>query len=368
MNNNIILNETNDIDCVYLLKDKSNQQYCKFLSDKIGKEFKTCSELCKKYCFENGPCNNKSISKQQEKDFIIKSIKEYDISSLECVNQIIDDYDSFFDIGIPDFYIDIIQSLNFLKKFNGFQKFTLTGDCIKQIPIDNLKKIDIVLWFDSIENFNNQNIESELPKVIKNIETNFYLYTEGFEKISDVIYPQLDAENGILYKSNYFDMQVRGLQLGIQIKEPQIQETQTIEIDNFEKPIKEKTQSKLGWGMVAESWHKASQFMDAASSRGLISTVLDYTGIDNKQGERVSDEIYNLRRDSCFGSVEKDIKPCQFLSKDVDDMYFCKACGCGTNKLAVLNPTEENGYSKLHYPNLECPLAKPGFSNHINNN
>ena len=364
-NDNTIMTDNEDIECVNLLKNSSDEKYCKYLSEKIGKEFKTCSELCKKYCFQNGPHNGKLISKQQEKQFIIKSIEEYDISSLESVKQIIDNYNSFFDIAVPNFYIDIVQSLSFLNKFKGFKKFTLTGECIKNSFHSDLKSLDIVLWFDSMEDFINQNVESELPKLIKNINTNFFIYTGDIENVSSVVYPQLDVENRSIYKSNYFDMQIRGLQLGLQVQEPIKQENTTIQIDNLEKNIKEKPQPKLGWGLVAESWHKASQFMDAASSRGLISTVLDYTGIDNKQGERVSDEIYNLRRESCFGNTEKNTPPCQFLSKDVDDMYFCKGCGCGTNKLAVLNPTEENGYSKLHYPNLECPLAKPGFSNHI---
>ena len=362
---NIITTDNENIDCVNLLKNASGKKYCKFLSNKIGKEFQTCSELCKMHCFETGPYNNKSISKEQEKDFIVKSIKEYDISSLKSVEKILNDYDSFFDISVPIFYIDILQNLKFLNKFNGFKKFTLTGDCIITSKQSDLKNLDIVLWFDSMQNFINQNVKSELPEIINNIKTNYYIYTGNIENVSDVIYPQLDVENRSIYKSKYFNMQIRGLQVGLQIKENLNEENNIIKIDNTEDINKEKIKPKLGWNLVAESWSKASQFIDAASSRGLISTMLDYTGVDNKGGERVSDEIYNLRRESCFGNIEKNIEPCQFLSKDPDDMHFCKGCGCGSNKLAVLNPRQEDGYSKLHYPNLECPLAKPGFSNHI---
>ena len=53
-NDNTIMTDNEDIECVNLLKNSSDEKYCKYLSEKIGKEFKTCSELClPKSCFDS---------------------------------------------------------------------------------------------------------------------------------------------------------------------------------------------------------------------------------------------------------------------------------------------------------------------------
>jgi hypothetical protein len=43
--------------------------------------------------------------------------------------------------------------------------------------------------------------------------------------------------------------------------------------------------------------------------------------------------------------------------------YFCGGCGCGNNDLARLDADSPDEYTKLHYPYLECPLKRSGFSN-----
>ena len=115
------------------------------------------------------------------------------------------------------------------------------------------------------------------------------------------------------------------------------------------------------WNKVRETWKKSESFLDSISSRGIIATIADTINIDSSMGERVSDEIYEQRRVSCFGNSEHP--PCEELKYNKDNNPFCGSCGCGSNKLAILSPTTEGGYSKLHYPQLECPLKKPGFSN-----
>lgn len=115
------------------------------------------------------------------------------------------------------------------------------------------------------------------------------------------------------------------------------------------------------WTKVKKSWEKAESFLNSMTSRGIISTAMDVLNIDKSAGEKVSDEIYNLRRDSCFGNDSRFIKQCDQLKYNDSLESFCGSCGCGQTKLAKL---DGDGYTKLHYPYLECPLKKEGFSNH----
>lgn len=118
------------------------------------------------------------------------------------------------------------------------------------------------------------------------------------------------------------------------------------------------------WNSVKDSWEKANKFIESANSRGIISTALNAAGVENDLGDRVSDELYNQRFTSCFGNNDKNIHRCDNLKYIEGKGSFCGSCGCGTYKLAQL---DGEGYTKLHYPHLECPLKKPGFSNYDGN-
>jgi glycosyltransferase involved in cell wall biosynthesis len=118
-----------------------------------------------------------------------------------------------------------------------------------------------------------------------------------------------------------------------------------------------------GWQSVKFSWENAEKFIASIDSRGIGSTISNLLGINNTGGNRVEDEIYQQRKSSCFGDVSKNIEPCSNL-KHVNAGYFCGTCGCGDKKLAKLNSDIEGEYTKLHYPDLQCPLKKVGFSNY----
>ena len=292
------------------------------------------------------------------------------------------DYNKIYDIKIPKFYNEIEENMNFLKNYKGFKKFTLTGDCLIVDDYKKLKSIDIILWFESMGDWLGQNIKQQIPSFIENIKTNFYIFTGTIEETSSMFLFQLDVEDKILYTSKWFDLKLLKIPDDFEVKYSKCEyynyEFKTHvngshrDVSSFDHPVDEISESdttikkpKLGWYSVAESWNKASQFLNAVNSRGIISTALDYINIDSSKGERVSEDLYKLRYESCFGNEHKNIPPCVFLSKDSDDMFFCGGCGCGSNKLAVLTSKDEKGYSKLHYPKLECPLGKPGFSNHL---
>lgn len=94
---------------------------------------------------------------------------------------------------------------------------------------------------------------------------------------------------------------------------------------------------------------KIMSFAMAIASRGLTN-------------KKVEIETKQLRYLSCYGNGE--ISPCSYLKKSQkSDFYYCDKCGCGDNSLTwlVKNPGE---YSKLDYPDLNCPIKMPGFSNY----
>lgn len=119
------------------------------------------------------------------------------------------------------------------------------------------------------------------------------------------------------------------------------------------------------WQKVKPSWINAKKFIAAIKSRGIISTALDATGIDNTCGDRVSDEILRQRKLSCFGDKPKKVLPCSRLRHLKEKGYFCGGCGCGNNDMARLDADTSTEYTKLHYPQLECPLKRRGFSNAV---
>lgn len=68
--------------------------------------------------------------------------------------------------------------------------------------------------------------------------------------------------------------------------------------------------------------------------------------------------ILEQRRLSCFGDGQS-IPPCPSLVR-VKGLSFCASCGCARTEANRL--CGENSKLALH-PHLECPRARPGFSN-----
>lgn len=136
-------------------------------------------------------------------------------------------------------------------------------------------------------------------------------------------------------------------------------------IKNIQESSNNVISTQNNWKLVKPSWDKAIKFLEAIRSRGIISTALDVVGINKSYGERISEEILRRRKQSCFGNEIKGIAPCQRLKFIKQKGYFCGECGCGDRELARLDSTFPGGYTKLHYPYLECPLRKRGFINEL---
>jgi Glycosyltransferase (GlcNAc) len=118
------------------------------------------------------------------------------------------------------------------------------------------------------------------------------------------------------------------------------------------------------WQKVKNSWQMADSFLSAIKSRGLVATTLDILDVNKEMGKRVDDATLNIRKLSCFGDGTAKNTACEALRTDSEGNQFCGACGCKSNKLAILTSKNPEDYTKLHYPELECPLQKRGFSNY----
>ncbi len=82
-------------------------------------------------------------------------------------------------------------------------------------------------------------------------------------------------------------------------------------------------------------------------------------GITNR---KIEIPLKQLRVLSCFG--DKNITPCEYLkTSSTDGKKVCGKCGCGDSKNTWLLANDES-YSKLDYPSLNCPIKMPGFTNY----
>jgi hypothetical protein len=132
--------------------------------------------------------------------------------------------------------------------------------------------------------------------------------------------------------------------------------------DTINKRLENQKLIHKEWPVVKNTWEKADAFINSVASRGILSTTMNLIGIDNNSGEKVSEEIYTIRHNSCFGITGSN--QCSQLKYAENFGHYCGACGCGQTKLAKLDG-DGYRYTKLHYPYLECPLKKHGFSNYI---
>lgn len=104
----------------------------------------------------------------------------------------------------------------------------------------------------------------------------------------------------------------------------------------------------------SKKFKKAWELTDSLVSRGL-------------KNERIADEIRDIRDISCHGSEELNLEPCterQESNKFIGS-YYCGACKCGDFGHTQIKNLNENHYSKLDYPRVNCPRKMPGFTNYV---
>tara|TARA_Y100001938_G_C8098994_1_gene440201 strand:- start:2978 stop:3553 length:576 start_codon:yes stop_codon:yes gene_type:complete len=100
-------------------------------------------------------------------------------------------------------------------------------------------------------------------------------------------------------------------------------------------------------------FQKAKNMAKAYASKGL-------------SGKRAEEDIVEIRNISCHGLGDINLPPCEFrgTSEENKGRHFCLECGCGDRQATWLNALNEDDYTKLHFPNVVCPLNMPGFSNY----
>ena len=123
--------------------------------------------------------------------------------------------------------------------------------------------------------------------------------------------------------------------------------------------------AKIGWGQAKKTFQLAESFLQAVRSRGFAATLGAATGIAPNLGNRVSKEVFEQRVQSCFGGNGQP--SCDMLRGNKQGQHFCGACGCRENRLALLDDDKgqhpyEGQYVKLHFPQLQCPLNRGGFT------
>ena len=93
---------------------------------------------------------------------------------------------------------------------------------------------------------------------------------------------------------------------------------------------------------------KVVSYGKSLKSRGLYDNMADETTIQKREL-------------SCHGN-DKELEPCHLRhnSKKFAGRKICGGCGCGDKSRNFLNG---DGYIKLYYPDVTCPIQMPGFSN-----
>tara|TARA_Y100001938_G_C8038222_1_gene404641 strand:- start:437 stop:949 length:513 start_codon:yes stop_codon:yes gene_type:complete len=94
---------------------------------------------------------------------------------------------------------------------------------------------------------------------------------------------------------------------------------------------------------------KVVSYGRALKSRGLYDNMAD-------------EETIQKRELSCHGDAKQGLEPCHLRknSKKFAGRYICGGCGCGDKSRNFLNG---DGYIKLYYPDVTCPIQMPGFIN-----
>ena len=100
-------------------------------------------------------------------------------------------------------------------------------------------------------------------------------------------------------------------------------------------------------------FQKAKNMAKAYASKGL-------------SGKRANEEVVEIRSMSCHGMKDIGLAPCEFrgTSEENEGRHYCLECGCGDRQATWLNALNEDDYTKLHFPNVVCPLNMPGFTNY----
>ena len=361
--------------CPYLING-SKSKVCKILAEQSGGILGPVSPIrCEVTCKLKGPYCGKEFSSEKTSQFVADELLMSRIfwKNGEFMKRVLNKYLSKVNINMPHKeWLEIKTALTPFIEKKLIESIFLTGSLI--LKINKHKDYDILLKIKSWENFDL--IESSLPEYINGVKCDYFFTVD--ENMLDRFFTVLDYENKTLYQSSWYTLNIESipddiiiktsvpLKINEYIKDKMIDiiaRSKAQEIKDDDDLSDTLIESKIGWTYVKNTWDKANSLFMAAKSRGIIPTIKQYAGFETNEGNVVSDDIYNKRKQSCFGNKELNIPKCEVLKTSINGYVMCGACGCGENNIANLEEIS-GSYSKLMYPYLECPLKKEGFSNH----
>ena len=211
---NVLDTILSDTVCCNLVTDKNNGNlYCKFLTNSIGRLHPTNKSFCNLQCRKNGPYNGRILSVDDEKEFIISSLKKYNpffIIDDKFISRVLNIYKLPVDIIMPIEYDDILDNLKFLYDVVGFNDILLTGSMITGNANRPLKDYDIVLWFNNLEDYINDKVKDNLPKSINGVKADYFIIIGDKDiSLSSLFFCTISPKNKILYKSKWFELNLQ---------------------------------------------------------------------------------------------------------------------------------------------------------------
>jgi len=195
--------------CSNLVIGQDNTRYCKYLTNSVGRLHPVGKSFCNLTCKKTGPYNNKQLSPEDNRAFIIKSLKGYNpffYIDQKFIDRVLKTYKLPVDIIIPDEYNNIKKHLNFLNDFKGFKKFLMTGSAITKNAKRPLKDLDVLLWFNNIDGYLNVKNSNILPISIDGIKVDYFVVIGDELQLSALFFCCLDVEDNKLYKSKWFEL------------------------------------------------------------------------------------------------------------------------------------------------------------------
>ena len=230
--------------CIHSMKDQNTgNRYCKFLTNSIGRIHPVNNAFCNLDCHKNGPYNGKIIDKESEKKFILESISKYNpffVIGKEFIEKVLETYKLPVDIIVPNEYSIIFEDLKFLYNIDGFNDILLTGSAITSNAKRPLKDLDIVLWFDTIEDYLHNDIKNKLPKYIDNIRTDFFIVIGSKDlSLASLFFCCVSPKHNKLYKSKWFKLNLRSIPENFEIIDAECEYFDQVMIEMFlDEPTK----------------------------------------------------------------------------------------------------------------------------------
>ena len=204
--------------CTNIIRDPNNGNgYCRYLTNKVGRLFSLNKRLCNLDCPRFGPKNGQCCNDEQK--FLNLAFTSFSPVHIMLVEKLLTNYSLPTDIIIPNEWDEIKNSLFFLKQYSGFKQFLITGSAITKNAKRPLKDLDIVLWFNNIEEYLEKQISSLLPPKIGGITVDYFICIGEEDQIPNLYFVSLDIKNKTLYTSSWFKLKIKSVPDGVKVIE-----------------------------------------------------------------------------------------------------------------------------------------------------